>query len=81
MQTAIQKLNKKFTDCKNHRDFYMYFKEHKDELMDDERMQIEIAYNTGGINEVCYYIDNEIGIETNKLYAPDYYNETYIDGK
>ena len=68
MQTALQKLNKKFTDCKNHRDFYMYFKEHKDELMDDERMQI---INTG----------NAFVLQDRWRNGEHYFNETYNDGK
>ena len=42
--TAMEKLNKKFSDCKNHRDFYVFFRNHRHELMDDERLQI---INTG----------------------------------
>jgi len=42
-----------------------------------EREQIEIAYNTGGINEACDYIDQECGIESDKLSATYYYNKTF----
>jgi hypothetical protein len=58
-------------------DIYKSYKEAK--VMEKE--QIEIAYNEGGFGAMGDYLDIECGIETNKLYAPDYYNETYNDGK
>ena len=47
MSTVIEKLNKKFLNCKNHRDFYMYYQAHRNELMDEEKEQIVDSFNEG----------------------------------
>lgn len=36
--TELQKLNKKFTDCKNHRDFYIYFRDNRNKLIEEEKL-------------------------------------------
>jgi len=62
--TTMEKLNKKFGDCKNHRDFYVFFRNHRHELMDDERLQI---INTG----------NAFVLQDRWRNGEHYYKETY----
>ena len=43
----------------------------------EEQEHIEIAYNEGGRAAIENYIDQECGIESHTLSAPEYYKETF----
>jgi len=64
MSTVIEKLNKKFLDCKNHRDFYMYYQAHRNELISEEKEQI---VNTG----------NAFVLQDRWRNGEHYFNETF----
>ena len=69
----IEKLiEHKLVDVKMHPDNILFHAARQ-----KQEKQIEIAYNEGARAAIENYIDQECGIESHTLSAPEYYKETF----